>query len=293
MSLVVLGTSPNDISNSKVDYSSMGATQPTTAKVDAVFQAQGGSGSYDAKKQDAPGAKESIEKGDGAWNRKDYYAAYLFYVEAKGLCEGLPKSDANTRDLVHAYYSSARAAKLVRQDKRQTISCCSPIACVLPIIGCFLCVSAIKSSHWVTNEAFRSHIDGGLSLLDQYIQAIEKKHNISMGTNKAVVPDQVRRDLGWAYHQKARFYGIGEHMAPPGCGDGTKIQENEKAASAQCYSDCCFEGSDGETNASRYDLAARLTNLKLATEWDSSNQDYSAAYQRLDAFMKAPRVVYY
>lgn len=283
-----------------LNYSAM-PLPPGTTKTGEVFQGQKthfeksteGKKSEDSSSLMAQ-ADSSIEKGNQAYSKKQYHSAYLHHLEAKRCYELLPRNNATTKKLVTAYYNIAVAAKLVRQDRRQTVTCCGPFLVMLPFIGCCLFKSALDNSEWVDNETFRSHIDNGIKFLSQFIEGIEKDNNISMNTDKKTISEQVRKDLGWAHNEIANFYGIGENMAPPGCSDAEEIASNAGAgdASACNYSDCCFKGTDGGTNASRYSNSKRAAHLELAKEWDPSNPAYKARHQQLDSYMKAPTIIH-
>lgn len=290
MAQVVLGSSPD---SSTVAYASMSSSPPLADKTNAFYQAQVQPVLKVEENKNDPAsilahADAYSKQGEDAFNEKNYRTSYLHYRRAKGLYEQLPKDSMTIKKLIQVHYDLSWVAMEIRKERRTIAGnlVLSLIGSLFFGVGC-LCAPCfgyqLNSSHWVDNRTFRSYIDDGLKMTEDFIQAVQQKHNISMNTNKDTVAEAVRKDLGWAYSLKANFYKI-EDRIPPNCGGAT--------TNPDAFSDCCFEGTDGRHDASRHDNATELANLKLAKEWDPSSQKYEASYQKLDAYMKRP-IVYY
>lgn len=247
------------------------------ARTQHVFNiAQAG---LDVKKDESILSKEAQAdvfrtKGDNAWNAKNYKTAYFNYLQAKNLYQQLPKEASVVKKLMGTHYDLAFAATELRGERRLAASCIGVSATML-LVPAIFGIIRFKwcTPEWIPNETFRSYIDEGLTLADQFIESIRNEYKIDMNTDKKSVPEDARKSLGWAYNFKANFHSIYDAWVKVGC-----------------LFSCCFEGSPGNVDYSRNNKETRLSYLKFAKEWDSSNIEYESAYQKLDAAMKTPVV---
>ena len=128
---------------------------------------------------------------------------------------------------------------------------------------------------------FNLTLKKGLGVLDSHIETLRLENHIDVDTVKNKVDNGVRKELAWAYSQKAEFYKFSETPLVEGCME----RGNDNTF---CFSNCCFEGDNGTINASLHNKAQAVANLRQAMEWDPMNTDYAAECQRLDAAMKTP-----
>lgn len=234
--------------------------------------------------QDDPIRKQAnalYNAGNEESRRENYESAYHKFLEAQNLYEKMPEGRIKTRDLIDVNRELANLASWVRHKRRYAVgqivcySFGSLLACLMSPCLFYYCCKVSCCTEWVEDRTASSYYNRAQQLANGFIEQISRENRIQMGTDKNTIPDEARKDLGYAYDQLGRLYTLSDSAG----------QECLCLGGSCC---CCFNGARGNNAVFNAAQAQSIANYKLAMEWDPYDREYAARFQELDSAMKTP-----